>query len=469
MFPQAQLLTLVALTVAALNARAAVVHYPPIQSNINNLTFVLTGTGAPGIYNSSTTPDALYGEYNWCNMPHVRPREYKTPSKDYSLKYVEVIHRHHKRTPYSSNTFFKEDIPWNCTGEGPVVYGKGPGGVSAQVSEIQWAGFTDAQNPFISTVGPGFVGSDCQLPQITEGGLVDSHTHGADLRAVYGSRLKLKEKLDPDVVKVRVTNNVITSQVAGSLLNALFPSTDNVAVEIQSGTYDSLEPTYSCPTANNVKNGYMNSANWTGHLSAAAPLYAKLDQVSGTSNPDNGGWHSSFDHYYDNLSAKLCHQKTLPCSVNDTASCVTQDEADEVFRLGNWEYSYQYRDAPGTAQYSALHYGAWVLELQSHLQGVISGKSKLRYVHNVAHDGSVSSLLGFLQIDKMVWPGMGSEVVFELYEKQNAYYLRVLWGGQPMVTSTPLGTLDLIPVQEFYDYVQSMVGTSTDLLANCFS
>jgi acid phosphatase len=55
---------------------AAVVHYPPSSTNVNNLTFVLQGTGAPGIFNSSTTPNKEYGIYNWCNMPHVRTREY---------------------------------------------------------------------------------------------------------------------------------------------------------------------------------------------------------------------------------------------------------------------------------------------------------------------------------------------------------------------------------------------------------
>lgn len=58
-------------------------------------------------------------------------------------------------------------------------------------------------------------------------------------------------------------------------------------------------------------------------------------------------------------------------------------QADTVFRLGNWEYSYQFRDAPGSAQYSALHYGAWVLELQSHLQAKINKTSKVTYFHNV--------------------------------------------------------------------------------------
>lgn len=42
-------------------------------------------------------------------MPHVRAKEYQIPKEGYDLVYVEVIQRHHKRTPYASNTFFKED------------------------------------------------------------------------------------------------------------------------------------------------------------------------------------------------------------------------------------------------------------------------------------------------------------------------------------------------------------------------
>lgn len=66
--------------------------YPPKQTQINNLTAVIEGEGVYGyIYNSSDTPDDLYGVYNWCNMPHVRKREYVRPGKDYELVYVEVV------------------------------------------------------------------------------------------------------------------------------------------------------------------------------------------------------------------------------------------------------------------------------------------------------------------------------------------------------------------------------------------
>jgi len=109
-----------------------------------------------------------------------------------------------------------------------------------------------------------------------------------------------------------------------------------------------------------------------------------------------------------------------------------------------------------------------VLELKAHLQAQVDGTSKIKYFHNIAHDGSISPLLGFLQIAEMVWPGMGSEVVFELYSAQNAeYFIRVLWGGQPMKTSTPLGVLDMIPLADLFSYIDSMIGSGNNLYESC--
>ena len=84
---------------------------------------------------------------------------------------------------------------------------------------------------------------------------------------------------------------------------------------------------------------------------------------------------------------------------------------------------------------------------------------------DVAHDGSVSRLLSILQVDVMVWPGMGSEVVFELYSRQGCYFVRILWGGQVLRSSNPsLGLVDLIPVQTLLDYVNGLVGVGARLV-----
>jgi len=177
-------------------ASAQVIYYPPASSNVNNLTYALSGSGAPGIYNSSTTPDSEYGSYNWCNMPHVREREYKWVSL--------VLHRcsmcwaivapdsgPHQRIIHSNMwKSFKDTINAHPTRQTHFLRkihsghalaldlplappGNASGFLSSwkdlltrtyslnrkRVSPVQWQMFADVANPWTSTVGPGFVDS----------------------------------------------------------------------------------------------------------------------------------------------------------------------------------------------------------------------------------------------------------------------------------------------------------------------
>ncbi|KAJ2924171.1 hypothetical protein H1R20_g12922, partial [Candolleomyces eurysporus] len=416
---------------------------------------------------------------DWCNMPHVTKEIYSAPSSEFVLKYVEVIQRHHKRTPYDSNLFYQEDTRWDCSGVGPLYGLRSQSGEGENANPAEWQAFVDSSNPFAASrlKGP-VIASNCQFPQLTPGGLEDSITHGANLREVYGSKLGLSNSPTADEVIFRVTNNPLTSQVASGILKGFYPGhTYDISappVLIQPSSIDSLEPRYSCPQADSLRTSFTTGSNgsvWKAHLQRAHDdgTFRALDGVSGI-RPDDSGWHVSFDHYFDNLNARQCHGKPLPCSVSNSSYCVSQQLADKVYEIGNWEYSYLYREAPGALRYAALKFGAWMLELESHLRGVVSGTSKVKYYHNIAHDGSISSLLGFLQVSKMAWPGMGSEVVFELYERptpSNGWFVRVLWSGTIMETASPLGVLDMIPLEKFTDYIHSLVPSGEWLLAAC--
>ncbi|WVQ97637.1 hypothetical protein IAU59_004751 [Kwoniella sp. CBS 9459] len=46
----------------------ALTHYPPSHTPNTDLAQVINGTGAPGIFYSSDTPDDQYGIYN-CERP----------------------------------------------------------------------------------------------------------------------------------------------------------------------------------------------------------------------------------------------------------------------------------------------------------------------------------------------------------------------------------------------------------------
>lgn len=288
----------------------------------------------------------------------------------------------------------------------------------------------------------------------------DSWQHGKDLYGVYHDLLGFLPDNAEDRATFRVTQNVITSEVAGMVINGMFATESDFPLLIEASGYDSLEPTYSCAVSSNLFSQITSGANWTNHLAAAGSLYATLDDISGVS-PTDSGFHASFDHYYDNLSARQCHQKPLPCKlvngVNST-TCVTQPIADEVYRLGNYEYSYMYRDDPRSLAASTTSYGVWIGELTSHIRDFIAGSSNVIYRHNVAHDGSISRLLSVLQLDQMVWPGMGSEVVFELYKKIDT----------PSSTTTSIVTPSVNPSNCHHDdCLRQLIQESSSVPAFC--
>jgi 2-phosphoxylose phosphatase len=433
--------------------------HAPNSTVINNLTAVVNGSGIYGFqFTAQTQNNVPYSRYNWCNMPHVRPQEYIKASSDYELVYVEVIQRHHKRTPYADNTFPHETYEWTCDDEALLYYGIPI--PDSQAAQIAWSLYTTPTNPLAPA---GFNGT-CQFPQITGQGLNDSRQHGLDLFSVYGSTLNfLPSTLDPKKVVYRVTNNVITSQVAGQLILGMYPSSSGkvTPVLIQPDSIDSLEPNYECDASDSLRESYSvgsDVANWTLHLNQSERLFSRLDAVSGVNETDPD-WHNWFDHYFDNLSARLCHQKPLPCSADDDSLCITEEEADAVFRRGQYEYSFIYRDAPESLAMSTSAFGVWMAELAQNLRDVMNGEAEVLYRHNVAHDGSMSRLLSILQVDVMVWPGMGSEVVFELYKGKGCYYLRVLWGGQVLRSTNPsLGLLNMVSVERLLGYVDGLVG-----------
>ena len=337
-----------------------------------------------------------------------------------------------------------------------------------------WSIYTSPSNPFAPQ---GFNGT-CQFPQITRGGLDDSWQHGIDLSEVYKDRFDSLLVNSSDQVSYRVTNNVITSQVAGMVVAAMYEDMTEPPLAVQPASIDSLEPKYICNAGSALYSSYgvgSTNPNWTEHLTASQPLFDVLDNLSGVAVNDPG-FHQSWDHYFDNLSSRLCHGKPLPCKVStqlfpllhsridapqigNSTSCITPSTANSVFRLGLYEYSYIYRSAPQSLAASTLSYGVYIAELAQNIRDNISGASPIIYKHNVAHDGSLAMLLSILQVDVMIWPGLGAEIVFEIYEKDRERFVRILWGGRVFRSSNPeLGLVDMLPLDNLLEYIDGLVG-----------
>ncbi|ODV84096.1 hypothetical protein CANARDRAFT_201928 [[Candida] arabinofermentans NRRL YB-2248] len=396
-------------------------------------------------------------------MPHIRKDNYPTVDTDkYKLEFVEIVHRHHKRTPYASNCYPKENLVLYCDDSVNNYYSEFRAGTNDTL-KISWENYQNQNNPF-SFVDNGYNGT-CQFPQISFDGLEDSFQHGSDLYQVYSELGFLPDEYNSETIKFRVTNNVITSQVASALIKAMYPEEDSIDVQIEIDSMDALEPAYTCEFASDVYAGIRATEEWNDHLDRASDLYDRLDSMSGVS-PTSSGWHVSFDHYFDNTAFRTCHGYDLACNIDNSTDCMSQEDAEQITRLGDWEYNYMWRMNENSTLYAATHYGAYFSELRERLSEKVTGSSKLKYSHNVAHDGSLSSILSFLQIDYLRWPGMGAEISFELYygKEDSTWYLRILYLGKVLDTTGPLGSVDMIKLDDFISYINSMIGSNNEIL-----
>jgi len=75
--------------------------HPPADTAINDHARAIDGTGLmakkvvpwTGAGVSEQPQGWEYGEYNYCNMPHVRAQEYVKKGEEFELLFVEVIQR----------------------------------------------------------------------------------------------------------------------------------------------------------------------------------------------------------------------------------------------------------------------------------------------------------------------------------------------------------------------------------------
>jgi hypothetical protein len=56
--------------------------------------------------------------------------------------------------------------------------------------------------------------------------------------------------------------------------------------------------------------------------------------------------HHTDDHFFDTLSSRTCHGNPLPC--NAIGACVSKEDANTVFALGDWEYNWVLHDMSST-------------------------------------------------------------------------------------------------------------------------
>lgn len=410
-----------------------------------------------GVYNSSTTPSSFaWNTYNYCNAPHVNAAHYTKPDVEGAeMVYMNVMFRHHKRTPdnlYPDENGLNPAGGWNCSNFVQFNYGGGTAAVYHQV-------VVPPEHPFLSQIWNG----TCDQGQLTQEGLQDAVKHGQDFWSVYHDTLGFLPDVNPRDLYVRTSVADRTYQVAGGLLYGMDPAYagEPFAVYTQPTNIDSLVPDYDCPLADNMRNAYQSVPAWTDHLVAHAELQARLGEITGTANLS--AWTSWYDHYFDTFTSRTCAGHPLPCNAA-TGACVSEEDAAGVFAIGDFEYNYIWNAAQNASTYTALTFGVMFSELAANFKAFQSGVETYRARLYVGHDGSMIRLASGLELGKSAplrWPALGSEMVMEVWRADGDDFVRVVHEG------TPVESLAWVPFEEFVDLLQAQV--PENLFDTCMS
>ncbi|VDB88336.1 unnamed protein product [Peniophora sp. CBMAI 1063] len=406
----------------------------------------LVGFNGTGVYNSSTTPTSLpWNTYNYCNAPHVTAGHYEA-LEGAELVYLNLMMRHHKRTPdnlYPDEENFNPSSGWDCSDFMPFNYG-GPGG-----TRVQHQVTNPADHPFASLMWRG----TCDEGQLTRAGFEDARKHGEDFWSVYHTELHFLDRVSPEKLYVRTGPSDRTNQVASALLAGMDSSLEHSSFTVytEPSTIDGLVPSYSCPAADDIRSAYQSVPAWTDHLDQFSDLQTRLGSMTGTEGL--AAWESWYDHYFDTFTSRTCHGHPLPCNAT-SGVCVSEEDANLVHALGDFEYNYIWNTAQNSTEYNELTFGVMYKELANNFQSFAAGKETKKARLYVGHDGSMIRLaagLGLGNVSPLRWPALGSEIIMEVWYRDGDFVVRVMHEG------VPVAGMDRIPLSEFIQNLEAHV------------
>ena len=270
--------------------------------------------------------------------------------------------------------------------------------------------YNDNSNPFVQNLG--FDNDTCQFPQITVGGVLDGITPGRDRWSVYGDLLKFLPAQPNHKTWFRSSESPLTQATAGAVLRGLWPNYNGaLPLHQQNGAVDSVNEGYPCASHSTILSSIESTPEWNAHLTATEPLLNALEYLTLNNTVRN----SSFDALTDYFQCRLCNGYSLPCDPKDPSKCVTHEQAEEVFRAGDWEWNYWFGADNDRTDYIQTVEGLFVGEIITRLEQVRNGTQSIDYAHVFVHDNDVGPILGALGTNVMRWPALGSNVAFEVW------------------------------------------------------
>ena len=353
--------------------------------------------------------------------------------------------RHGDRAPIL--IFPTEDAAWNCDYD---AVSASPLGGHALVEEVTNYKDFVGNNPYsqIMHIWDG----NCTEGQLTTQGAVQHLNMGKKLREIYVNKTGLlRPVMNSTEMFIRSTEVWRAKQSAFNNMAGLYPpefrTEDDSVVKmtVYPDKVETIKPNVgACPYSLTWFNQLIASDAHAAHMEEARDILEHAVSLIG--NP-GGNFMDSVQYFTDYLESRYCHGMPFPCSPDKT-DCISDEEFARAVDYGDWE-KYFYYGSNGMSRYVVgVFLGEILAQMKEHMQ---TGLPK--YAFYSGHDDTISTLLGaFAFPDAKYWPPYASNFIFELYQSNGAWFVRILFNGK-LQSIDECSDPEMCPFDEFYNIV----------------
>ncbi|KAH0792119.1 histidine acid phosphatase [Histomonas meleagridis] len=335
------------------------------------------------------------------------------PPEGYKLVQIQVLTRHGARSPLNALLNRTQRGQWNCDSDDAVS-----GRINvANLNKPRR--IRHLMDPRLTDYPPS-----CAVGELTLEGMNQHKLLGASYRKYLVDKKFLStDYINPDEMFVRATTYDRTYRSAISFLNGLYPPArpDEIISVIIGSTYDVLRPSSSyCPEIKQLETDFLNTDSFKNQLKEGQEMFGELGKYLDISITDR----SSLEKVCDWVNTLSCDEREIGPSVTSQmiSKCRTISGS---FMFG--AYGGDNNKTRGIA------FSTGMREIFRVIDEALSGVSPVKFALHSAHDTSVVAMLTALGQNVNSVPPYASHIAVELFEKDQKYYVRFSFNGNPLV------------------------------------
>ncbi|EDR28431.1 prostatic acid phosphatase precursor, putative [Entamoeba dispar SAW760] len=400
------------------------------------------------------------GDLTYCEVPEFTFK----PVSGYKPVLLQMVFRHGDRSPWL--TYKGDQATYDCDISQQVRFLSAQGMESYEFHHIK----TEVDKEKMVFAKDNMYGGSCQMGQLTRKGLNQLATLGDKVRASYvGDNNFLPTYMNISDIYVRSTKVWRVIQSAESFLQHLYPSysrdpdarirVNTVPSEIEYAVYNDYG---MCPREAELEKELFDK--WfvdeldLRHKEPYASILAKAERFFGVCN------YNWYDAYFDILQEIQCNKLEWPCIDTESGEkeCFTEEEFNKLVELVYHDGVYRFFDND-TIPLARLDAGWFLRDILSFQQMKHEGKTNVKYTHFHAHDTTIYPLVSLLEGDYSSWPPYASYIIFEMYEKDSEYYIRVGYNNKLLdLNFCSKDENGMCKWKSFFDHMSKKIPKSSD-------